>query len=84
MAEIQVIDIQSVVPNLIRSKDGISFVDGYCLKAMLKTSFSWPTGVIGALYSCPYCGLIDEITVNSRHVFNPSIPLVEALERGKA
>lgn len=64
--------------------EGTSFVDGYCLKAMVTTIFSYPTGVVGALYSCPHCGLIDESIDVSLHVFNPSIPLVEALERGKS
>jgi hypothetical protein len=84
MAKIHVMNMEDIARNLSSITGGTSFVAGYCLKAMLKTSFGYPTGVVGALYSCPYCGLMDESIEVSLHVFNPSIPLVEALERGKS
>lgn len=67
-----------------KSVDGISYLDGYCLVKMVKTRFSWPTDVMGSLFTCPFCGSIDEVVAYSRHVFNPSVPLVEALEKGKS
>lgn len=67
-----------------KSVDGISYTDGYCLVKMVKTRFSWPTDVMGSLFTCPFCGSIDEVASDSRHVFNPSYLLVAALEKGKS
>ena len=57
------------------------FVNGFCLKREKKTKFFAPKDIIGTLFSCPFCGIIRDNSINSFHVFNPSKPLLSYLEK---
>ena len=54
---------------------------GWCLNEDKLVELTCPFGVVGALFSCPYCGSLWKRPEEQDHIFNPSRPLVERLER---
>lgn len=52
---------------------------GFCLRHRVKVVITAPHGIIGSLYSCPLCGIIDEQYNNLEHVIKPSKPLLNYL-----
>ena len=55
----------------------------YCLNVMKPCEFYAPPDVMGALYQCPFCGLITEsiYDVNRAHIWNISPRLLAILEK---
>jgi len=55
----------------------------YCLNAMKTCRFWASPGVMGALYLCPFCGLITEsiYDVNRAHIWNIPPRLLVILEK---
>ena len=70
--------------DFIDGKTGITAMPGYCLVEMKSVYITHPTDVMGSLFTCPCCGLIDDQEKTDHHVFNPSAPLITALEMGKS
>lgn len=56
---------------------------GWCLVEDRRITFHLQLGVIGALYTCPFCGTLYERVQESKHVIHPSEPLLERLEKTK-
>lgn len=52
---------------------------GFCLVQNKETRFTFETD-IGGLYTCPWCGLIEEKVSELKHVFEPSKFLLERLK----
>ncbi len=55
-------------------------IAGWCLNENKQVELTSPLGVMGALFSCPYCGTLWKTAEEQDHVFNPSPLLIERLE----
>jgi hypothetical protein len=54
---------------------------GWCLNQDKQVELTCQYGVMGGLYTCPYCGLLDKRVEEQDHVFEPSKPLLNRLLR---
>lgn len=57
----------------------LGYVPAFCLKTNQLVKLSYPIASVGGLYTCPFCGVVEDTIENSYHVFNPSKPLLERL-----
>jgi hypothetical protein len=66
---------------ITNSRTDITVTSGYCLVEMKAVYLTHPTDVMGSLFTCPCCGVLDTKDRCDYHVFNPSAPLITVLDR---
>jgi hypothetical protein len=50
-----------------------------CLVKLKRVWLRSPENVMGALFTCPFCGVLDTWTKSEDHVFHPSGKLMDVL-----
>ena len=58
----------------------VEFVPIYCLNEMKDCVATYPKDVMGALFTCPFCGFIEN---RDEHIFEPSDKLIRLLDFAK-